>query len=81
MTVQRRQFGLVGLDSAGKNPAVCRKDSMLKEVQPMVGNCSYGDVCLVRSPTARWSYVCAQEGCGKFVDLKCCEKWAEGLKA
>jgi hypothetical protein len=54
---------------------------MLKEVQPMVGNCSYGDVCLVRSPTARWSYVCAQEGCGKFVDLKCCEKWAEGLKA
>ena len=36
---------LVGLDAAGKNPAGCLKDSMLKEVQPMVGNCSYGDVC------------------------------------
>jgi hypothetical protein len=67
---------LVGLDSAGKNPAVCRKDSKLKEVQPMFGNCSYGDC----APTARWPYVCAQEGCGKFVDLKCCEKSVEASK-
>jgi hypothetical protein len=72
---------LVGLDSAGKNPAVCRQDSMLKEVQPMVGNCSYVDTCLVTSLTAPWWYVCAEEGCCKFVDLKCCEKFVEGLKA
>ena len=56
---------LVGLDAAGKNPAVCRPDSVLKEVQPMVGNCSYGDACLVTSPTARWLNVCAEQGCGK----------------
>jgi len=71
---------LVGLDAAGKNPAGCLKDSMLKEVQPMVGNCSYGDACLVTQPTARWPYVCAEVGCGKYVDLNCCEKFVQGLK-
>ena len=71
---------LVGLDADGKNSAVCRQDSMLKEVQPMVCNCSYGDACLVTSLTALWPYVCAEEGCGKFVDLKCCEKSVEASK-
>jgi len=72
---------LVGLDAAGKNPTGCKQDSMLKEVQPMVGNCSYGDACLVTSPTARCPYVSAAAGCGKYVDLKCCEKFVQGLTA
>ena len=71
---------LVGLNAAGHNPTDCREDSMLKEVQPMVGNCSYGDACLVTQPTARWPYVCAEVGCGKYVDLNCCEKFVQGLK-
>jgi hypothetical protein len=71
---------LVGLNAAGKNPAVCRQDSMLKEVQSMVINCSYVDACLVTSLTSRWQYVCGEEGC-KYVNLKCCEIFVQGLKA
>ena len=34
----------VGLTADGKNVEVCREDSVLKEGNPMVGNCSYGNV-------------------------------------
>ena len=67
---------LVGLDAAGKNSAGCKQDSLLKEVQPMVCNCSYRDACLVTSQTVWWPYICAEAGCGKYVNLKCCEKFA-----
>jgi len=42
----------VGLTAAGKNLDVCREDSTLKEGNPMVGACSYGDHCTVKTPTA-----------------------------
>jgi hypothetical protein len=67
----------VGLTAAGKNLDVCREDSTLKEGNPMVGACSYGDHCTVKTPTARWPYVCAQPRCKftKFtVDLMCCAR-------
>jgi hypothetical protein len=71
---------LVGLNAAGQNPAGCSEDSMLKEESPMVGNCSYGDSCIVTHPKARWPYVCAQSGCSKYVDLECCQKFVERQK-
>ena len=77
----KSQFWMfVGLTADGKNVEVSREDSVLKEGSPMVGNCSYGDVCKVRAPQARWPYVCAQPGCKAHVDLMCCEKYVDGLK-
>jgi hypothetical protein len=70
----------VGLTADGKNVEVCKEDSVLKEGSPMVGNCSYGDVCKVRAPQARWQYVCAQPGCKAYVDLMCCGQYVDSLK-
>jgi len=67
----------VGLTTDGKNVDLCREDSVLKEGSPMVGNCSYGDVCKVRAPQARWPYVCAQPGCKSYVDLMCCDQYVD----
>jgi hypothetical protein len=70
----------VGLTADRKNVEVCREDSVLKEGSPMVGNCSYGGVCKVRAPQARWPYVCAQPGCKAHVDLMCCDQFVDCLK-